>query len=94
MNTNLSQTEWRCAGCGGLLGFLRCGRLHLKHKRARFMVTGQVLAVCPHCSELNETHSAELAGGSDAGSSPETRRRTSTGGRPRAMPAGRVSDNP
>lgn len=32
MNANLSLTEWRCAVCGGLLGFLRNGRLHLKHR--------------------------------------------------------------
>ena len=57
METSMPQVEWRCRRCGGLLGVARGGRIHLKHKRAQFVVRGEVLAVCPHCAALNETQS-------------------------------------
>lgn len=57
METSIPQVEWRCRKCGGLLGVERGGRIHLKYRRAQFVVRGEVLAVCPRCSELNETQS-------------------------------------
>lgn len=48
------KTEWSCCKCGGLLGIRRAGRVHVKHKRAKFVVRGRVMTVCPHCAELNE----------------------------------------
>ena len=58
METNIPQVEWRCRKCGGLLGVERGGRIHLKYRRAQFVVRGEVMAVCHRCSELNETQSA------------------------------------
>lgn len=57
METSIPQVEWRCRKCGGLLGVVRGGRIHLKHRRAQFVVRGEVMAVCPRCSEMNETRS-------------------------------------
>ena len=57
METSIPQVEWRCRKCGGLLGVERDGRIHLKHRRAQFVVRGEVMAVCHRCSELNETRS-------------------------------------
>ncbi len=53
-----TEEEWRCRKCGTLLGIRRAGRVHVKHKRAQFVVRGHVMAVCPRCAELNETDSA------------------------------------
>ena len=52
-----TEEEWRCRKCGTLLGIRRAGRVHVKHKRAQFVVRGHVMAVCPRCAELNETGS-------------------------------------
>jgi len=50
--------EWRCEKCSTLLGVLRSGRVHVKHKRAQFVVRGHVMAVCPRCSDLCELDTA------------------------------------
>jgi hypothetical protein len=50
--------EWRCEKCSTLLGVLRSGRVHVKHKRAQFIVRGHMLAVCPRCSDLCELDTA------------------------------------
>lgn len=62
MESRVPEREWRCRKCGGLLGVERDGRIHLKHKRAQFVVTGVVLAVCPRCAELNETRGGDAGG--------------------------------
>ena len=59
--THKTEEEWRCRKCGTLLGIRRDGRVHVKHKRAQFVVRGHVMAVCPRCAELNETETAPSA---------------------------------
>jgi hypothetical protein len=48
------ETEWRCPHCGTLHGVERGGKLHLRYKTSRFVITGHVLAVCRRCSEFCE----------------------------------------
>ncbi len=57
MENSPNPVEWRCRNCGGLLGVERNGRIHLKHRRAQFVVRGEVLAVCHRCAEINEARS-------------------------------------
>ena len=49
METSIPQVEWRCRKCGGLLGVERGGRIHLKYRRAQFVVRVEVMAVCHRC---------------------------------------------
>ncbi|PKN53963.1 MAG: hypothetical protein CVU56_29085 [Deltaproteobacteria bacterium HGW-Deltaproteobacteria-14] len=58
MTHPMTEKEWRCRKCGTLLGVHRRGRVHIKHKRAQFVVRGHVEAVCPRCAELNEATTA------------------------------------
>jgi hypothetical protein len=58
MTPNTQDQEWRCEKCATLLGVLRGDRVHVKHKRAQFVVRGQVMAVCPRCSDLCELDTA------------------------------------
>ena len=47
--------EWRCRRCGILLGIERNGQIHIRHKRVQVLVQGSIIAVCPRCTEVNET---------------------------------------
>ena len=64
MKPSTTTTEWRCHGCGSLLGIRREGLLHVKHRRVQLSVRGEVIAVCPRCAELNaaRTDAAAPAG--------------------------------
>jgi hypothetical protein len=55
MTATPHEHEWRCRGCGTLLGVERQGRLHLKYKNAQYVVTGPVTAICRRCEASNET---------------------------------------
>jgi len=51
------EKEWRCKECDTLLGVERGARLHLRYKRAQYIVDGcdyDVIAVCRNCSTVNE----------------------------------------
>lgn len=61
MKSPTMEAEWRCRKCGTLLGIERTGRVHIKHKRAQFVVRGHVMAVCPRCAELNELDNGRAA---------------------------------
>lgn len=46
--------EWRCTGCGKLLGIRRDGRLHLRFARGHeYLVGFPVQATCRGCGTLN-----------------------------------------
>lgn len=48
--------EWRCDGCGRLLGrLLSAGRLHLQFGRHDYIVTTPATSRCPTCRTFNET---------------------------------------
>lgn len=47
--------EWRCAGCGRLIGlFLRSGRLHLRFAHGEYVVGLPASNACEKCHTLNE----------------------------------------
>ena len=51
------EREWRCKECSTLLGCEKGSRLHLRHKRAQYIVDGDcymVMAVCRTCSAVSE----------------------------------------
>ena len=51
------QREWRCSECNSLLGVENGAHLHLRYKRAQYVVGGgdyNVMAVCRNCSAINE----------------------------------------
>ena len=53
-NQNL---EWRCTGCGKLLGVGRDGRLHLRFARGHeYLVGFPVQATCRGCGVLNHAN--------------------------------------
>jgi phage FluMu protein Com len=54
MSKSRKRNEWRCRRCGGLLGIVRAGGLHLKCKHALFSAEDNVKVVCRHCDESNE----------------------------------------
>jgi phage FluMu protein Com len=48
-------SEWRCAGCGRLLGLiLRSGRLHLRFAHGEYVVGIPASNACEKCHTLNE----------------------------------------
>lgn len=49
------ETEWRCSGCGLLLGKVRGGRVHVEFARGhRYSASLPITAVCRRCERLNE----------------------------------------
>lgn len=47
--------EWRCSGCGKLLGVLRAGRLHIRFARSHEYIVGfPATGTCRSCGTLNE----------------------------------------
>jgi len=53
-------SEWRCTGCGKLLGIGQDGRLHLRFARGHeYLVGFPVQATCRGCGTLN--HASALA---------------------------------
>ncbi len=51
----MPEREWRCSRCNTLLGIEQQGAIHLKYKKARFIVRGSVVAQCRKCAQMNET---------------------------------------
>jgi len=49
------EREWRCTGCGKLLGMRRGERLHIRFARSHEYVVGlPATGVCRGCGTLNE----------------------------------------
>ena len=49
-----SNPDWRCTGCGKLLGVRRDGRMHLRFARGHeYFVGFPVVATCRGCGTLN-----------------------------------------
>ena len=68
---------WRCTACGTLIGVERGGKIHLKYKKAQFVVQGSVLAVCRYCSELNERKTPLTARDGPTSPSPQPNKQAS-----------------
>lgn len=49
-----ANSDWRCTGCGKLLGVCRDGRMHLRFARGHeYLVGFPVAATCRGCGTLN-----------------------------------------
>lgn len=47
--------DWRCAGCGKLLGIHRDGQMHLSFARGHeYLVNYPATATCRRCGALNQ----------------------------------------
>ena len=52
--TPVTNPDWRCTGCGKLLGVRRDGRMHLRFARGHeYFVGFPVVATCRSCGTLN-----------------------------------------
>lgn len=65
--TEMDQHEWRCRGCGKLLGVVRGGRMHLRFARGHeYFVGFPVAGTCRRCGALNEC-AAQMTDAPDGG---------------------------
>jgi RNase P subunit RPR2 len=56
--------QWRCPGCGNLLGVRNGTEIEVRYKDARYVVTGAVRAHCRRCGrETATTTTASAASG-------------------------------
>jgi phage FluMu protein Com len=54
-------SDWRCSGCGKLLGVRRDGRMHLRFGRGHeYLVGFPVVATCRGCRTLNQATAPAL----------------------------------
>ena len=58
---NCPTTDWRCTGCGKLLGVCRDRRMHLRFARGHeYLVGFPVVATCRGCGTLNQATASTL----------------------------------
>jgi hypothetical protein len=50
--------QWRCPGCGNLLGVRVGGEIEVRYKDARYVVAGTVRATCRRCRRESGTSTA------------------------------------
>ena len=58
--------QWRCPGCGNLLGVRSGGEIEVRYKDARYVVTGSVRAQCRRCGRESATSTTAAAASSGA----------------------------
>ncbi len=52
--------NWRCVGCGKLLGTIEAGRLHIRFARGHQYIVGiPATVICRGCGTLNELTSTK-----------------------------------
>jgi len=64
-----SAHEWRCRGCGKLLGVLRNGEVHTKYKDVEQWTSGRCRQTCARCGMTNVVDTASAAPPATSGGS-------------------------
>ena len=57
-STKVETKQWRCPGCGLLLGMRNGREMEIRYKDARYVVAGMVRATCRRCGRETSTATA------------------------------------